>query len=554
MKRLTRAVPLMLFLGLLTSAACPTREVVCSTGQTRAGEKCVDLASDAKHCGAIDNACADFEACSGGECVVACTARGAASCGSTCVSFASDPSNCGACGKSCAEGKLCEAGQCVATCEKPGSTACGQSCADLKVDPAHCGACGNKCAPGLSCSDGVCTHDLVLACFSTDQVRGLQHQGYGLGPLTATGKGPQSLAVLKNALLAAYGLELATEGMKQHQLPAGGTDFTGAAKTATGADPKQLVLADPFLFVLNSSGHTLQLLERTNAPGSDGRFAQGVALSTRATLDLGNNTYPQAVLKVGDKLYVSLFGGFGTTAAAEGQKVVEVAFDAAAKSLAKARTFDLSGLDLKALPGGAPVARPSGLALHEGSLYVALSNLNPTTYEPEGPGMLAKVNLSSGAVSTIDLGAERCLNAGALAAVPAREGKGAVLAVACTGKSTFNADYFAVKAEKAGVLLLGSGDAVKDFRPMECPADAPAYNEKTNTGCPVPQPTRVTPTADGTLYVADQNGGRVFVYQYDGEKLVERRGYAAPDSTPIQACPFPGPTISSMVADILALP
>jgi hypothetical protein len=83
-------------------------------------------------------------------------ATGETACGGACVDLQSDASHCGACGVSCGPG-TCSAGACV--CD-PGATECtagaGTRCADLRTDPANCGACRNACPAGDTCTGGAC--------------------------------------------------------------------------------------------------------------------------------------------------------------------------------------------------------------------------------------------------------------------------------------------------------------------------------------------------------------------------------------------------------------
>lgn len=76
-------------------------------------------------------------------------------CGDRCVDVQVDPTHCGACGTTCASGELCAQGRCVATCS-PQQRVCGGACIDVRTDRANCGACGAACASGQVCSMGSC--------------------------------------------------------------------------------------------------------------------------------------------------------------------------------------------------------------------------------------------------------------------------------------------------------------------------------------------------------------------------------------------------------------
>jgi len=199
-----RFIALTLF--ALPFGACGGRSVYTEGGEagsgsqcedTLCGEECVDLSSDARHCGSCFDACAGAERCSGGRCVemrcdpptVWCAGNGCADlrvsnencgtcgnvcapgtscsggrcmqqcpsgqCGGTCVDFSSDPRNCGGCGFACAPDQYCSGGVCTQLC--PGGTLCPNGCADLGADRENCGACGNRCiGDELACVGGIC--------------------------------------------------------------------------------------------------------------------------------------------------------------------------------------------------------------------------------------------------------------------------------------------------------------------------------------------------------------------------------------------------------------
>ncbi|MFO7565047.1 MAG: hypothetical protein R6X02_20545 [Enhygromyxa sp.] len=134
--------------------ACLTRwvETVESTCETCGGDRCVDLQSDADHCGSCDDPCPSGVACVAGECT--CSA-GTELCGAACVDLDLDPEHCGGCDQPCDAGEACSAGTCVAGCE-PGLEQCGGSCIDTEASAAHCGGCDSPCGAGLSCVAGEC--------------------------------------------------------------------------------------------------------------------------------------------------------------------------------------------------------------------------------------------------------------------------------------------------------------------------------------------------------------------------------------------------------------
>src|SRR5205823_11249562 len=93
---------------------------------------------------------------------------------------------------------------------------------------------------------------------------------------------------------------------------------------------------------------------------------------------------------------------------------------------------NLGGLNLHPFDGGTPVARPFAITTHNGRLYVALNNLNPDTYVPEGPGMLAKIDPFDGGLSSVVLDANKCLNPVWLAS------DGTHLFVSCAGAAVYS--------------------------------------------------------------------------------------------------------------------
>jgi hypothetical protein len=126
------------------------------------GSACVDLQSDALHCGSCETACGGSQTCVDGLC--ACPGALSA-CDSACVDVDSDPQNCGTCGRDCGD-LVCFAGDCMADCGA--LTNCDGACVDVLNDSNHCGACGKRCGPGSSCVDGQCQCGGATVSFGTD--------------------------------------------------------------------------------------------------------------------------------------------------------------------------------------------------------------------------------------------------------------------------------------------------------------------------------------------------------------------------------------------------
>jgi alpha-tubulin suppressor-like RCC1 family protein len=91
--------------------------------------------------------------CQSGMCACAVT------CGGTCVDVKSNASHCGGCNMPCASGATCNGGTCQCPAAQP--TDCGTKCADLQTDAQNCGMCGKTCA--LACGKGNCLEVVKLA-------------------------------------------------------------------------------------------------------------------------------------------------------------------------------------------------------------------------------------------------------------------------------------------------------------------------------------------------------------------------------------------------------
>lgn len=104
--------------------------------------------------------CLGDAACDGGACGGAGGASpcgpGLAPCGETCVDITSDAAHCGACDLPCPEGWTCEAEICVAPCAAQGLALCGRECVDVTSDEANCGACQSPCLDDQQCVASAC--------------------------------------------------------------------------------------------------------------------------------------------------------------------------------------------------------------------------------------------------------------------------------------------------------------------------------------------------------------------------------------------------------------
>ncbi len=578
-------------LSLLCLSGCPSTGVVCMAGTDRCGNGCADFQTDPRNCGACGQACLGSQVCTAGQCQ--CRV-GTSLCSGNCVVLQSDPKFCGRCDNACAAGQVCQAGQCQSDCTA-GTTKCGFSCVNPLTDSNNCGACGQACPDQQSCHNGTCQYDLVAACLSTGQVVGVRAGEDVRGPLKPLGNGPISLGQFGQVLLAADTLD---NRLVQAKLPSLDrlTEFN-----TIGSQSSQVVSDPPYVYVVNSGSHTIQVLAPAGDAGcppvpqpdagcgfvelEDGGFAPplmgdggcfvpaptdggcaealledgglgpfplldggcfvvpvppppapmpcfmagadgGLGLVTVGQVDTGANTFPQAVAKLGNTLWVPLFGDFGAGASA-GQKVARIDITNPRMPM-MAGSVSLTGLDLKGFAdAGTPIPRPYHIVERGGQLYVALNNLDDS-YAPAGPGMLARIDPNTMTATAIDLGPE-CLNASAVAVGNGR------LFVSCGGRVKYNATFTAIESVFGhGVVAL---DPIARWTPQCTPG--------ADGGCLLVQPSKLV-VRNGRVYLGDQNGGRIFVADIAADGGLVGRGE-------IQACGI-GPSGFSNVADILSLP
>ncbi len=160
---------------------CQQGSCQCPPGQTVCNGVCIDLTSDWQQCGACNTPCpSGKQKCVNGQCQTGCPAQQTL-CNSQCVDLQSSASHCGSCGSAC--NGLCCAGKCYAlsstihcgSCDKrcpvgascnpfcrcpPGQYACDGSCVDLLQNPKHCGLCNNACPPHPQSQQGLCQQGL----------------------------------------------------------------------------------------------------------------------------------------------------------------------------------------------------------------------------------------------------------------------------------------------------------------------------------------------------------------------------------------------------------
>jgi len=523
--------PLLLAaVAALFLTGCPQDGAVCTSGLSVCADACVDLEGDIANCGACGNACGDGQTCQAGVC--GCR-PGTESCGGTCVATSTDVAHCGACGNACAAGLVCESGECREGCSE-GSLRCGGSCVDVRVDVLNCGACGNVCPDVQSCHEGRCGYDVVAACYTNGQLVGIQAGTDQLGPRRQFGSGVQALASWDGYVLAA---DVTASRLLQASAGALGTVVEEDSLGGVAGSPNDILVDPPYVYVVDSVNNTLQVLKREGPS-----HGAGLGLRTVSQVSLGANTSPQALAKWGTTLYVPLFGTGGSMFQF-GNAVARVDISNPEQPR-KEDTISLTGLDLKPFDGGTVLPLPYSVAATASGVYVALTNLNPYDgYRPNGPGMLAKIDPADGSVSAIDLGAEDCLNAGYVEAV------GEQLVVSCLGQAEYDeANGHRASAVRASGLVL-----VKDDVPVSAYALRSGCQPGT-PGCNLSVASRFA-VADGAVYLADTNAGRVFVVAVEEGRLVERRGFNTPQARgpALEACPVDPRRSVSNAIDVTAL-
>jgi hypothetical protein len=514
--------------------ACPPTGVVCKAGTLPCGAGCIDPNSDRRNCGACGTTCGAQQDCNSAKCE--CRAGTTACSDGTCAATDFDPKNCGQCGAACATGEVCEGGSCKTSCT-PGLLRCLASCVDAATDESHCGGCDNACAQGQQCKNGVCDYEAVAACYWSGQLVGFDPTTGVKGPLSDVGSNPAALARLGTTLLAADG----TDRRLYSAVPTASGEYerTNLA-SQTGAVPNQVLVERPFVYVINAGSGTLTVLREGVDAGVitlDAGVNGTLVLGAVAEIVLGMNTFPQGMAKVDSQLWVPLFGGYGAEAADAGQELAKVDItNPAAPTLAG--RVSLKNLDLKAFDGGSPtVARPWSIVAKNGALYVALSNLNPDTYAAEGPGLVARVDATSEAVTVIDLGAQDCLNPQWIGLV------GNSVTVSCGGAITYSPTFAVESVASAGVVALDALDA----KLPTAWSSAGSCAAMDAGACLPMMPGRFAVSGQQVL-LSDQNGGRVVVLEVNDAGVREVRGGA----NALSVCPVSATTGVANVADILA--
>jgi hypothetical protein len=324
--------------------------------------------------------------------------------------------------------------------------ACAGHCAATAVDPQNCGACGNPCATGETCRAGTCTDcasvcgagrcvegtclaDLYVACFASDEVRGVMADLQPAGPPFRSDNGPVSLASSGGAVWVSHSLAPTLLGLRPDRaaplrITLGGSDIEvvrpfGALLAASDSGSGTLVVVDPV---------RAAAVDEVDLAASPGDYPNPLApafAGTTAYVPLyGSAAVPS--FAEAQAVAVADLSGSGTCAAPPcGSVVKRIALGDPLTSTCVAGTCDPPGFPFpsRAVAVEAPPGRFR--------VFVTLANLKLGAFgyytDPAGHGRLAVVDAGAGdALSAVDLGPD-CLNPGGIAAL------GTTVWVACGG-------------------------------------------------------------------------------------------------------------------------
>jgi hypothetical protein len=131
----------------------------CSQGQTRCGDRCVNLKTNERHCGSCRSRCASNQTC----------------CKGRCVNLQISERDCGRCSNRCAEGQECVRGLCQGGCPS-GTTECGGNCVcnclsgqTLNPSTCQCEAVGCATSEDPCAVRAPCCPNSECICFRTTE-------------------------------------------------------------------------------------------------------------------------------------------------------------------------------------------------------------------------------------------------------------------------------------------------------------------------------------------------------------------------------------------------
>jgi len=380
-----------------------------------------------------------------------------------------------------------------ATC-MPGAALCGEACTFVETDSRHCGACNAACEENQHCAEGTClacdkASHVYAACLLTGHVAVLSSQSQSRIALELVGNGPQALSGMGEVLLCAdNGTQRLLRLDAQTLQPVG-------TPVHTGEMPMHISKYGPYVYVVNAGSGTLQIVDTQNKPGS--------RWETVGEWYFGPNTFPQAFASTGDYGFVPLYGNLAEGESEAGQRLVRMDLSTPQRP-ARSGEVDFTPLDLRSYPGKSALPLPYDVVHHQGALYVALNNLD-RSWQVAGPGAVAKVEVKDASTSVLFLG-DTCQNVSALAS------NGNLLVASCAGD-------FGWTPGIAGLALI-EGDEVKEVWP------APAGFS----------PGKMAFACD-TLWVANANGGDVYLFSTQGKSLQLLRGEGGSEGGPLETCP-----------------
>jgi hypothetical protein len=554
---------LALVSGASLSGCLQQSALECMGGSVECNATCVLLNSDPGNCGACGLACQPRAVCvapDGGSLGTCACPAALELCEGACSDVTTDPNNCGACasngGAVCGNGQVCApqpggGSACQLSCGS--AVECSGACVTLSTDPNNCGACGNVCAQGYSCHStpqgtavGTCLPDVVVSCISNT---------YSVAPIfdsplqPVAGPGvlllnplPGGLGILGDGLLVATVGPLTELVLEKLALPSPELPPIGA-QGPTFVEVDSRSAAGSWVYVVDGLGNTLTVL--TGPPAATAQMllpdggTQGLGLLEDGGYLFGQNADPQPYARVGNEIFVPLYGSFPPVQAPGGTVVRLDVTNPSAPVLVG--SYNLNLFPLQSFDGGSPIPRPSQALLHNGYVYVVLNNLD-ADYNAAGPSVLVKIDPTQppdgglgGVLPTpVTLDAGVCLDA-----VSMTENVGGLL-VSCFGQAVFDSSFNTVAVNNSALLSLDVNDALLSSYSPQCPA--------TGTGC-VPPIASYAALVKGRAYVGDQSSGRVFVVNVDVQgNLTQFVGYGPDGGVPLQPCPAGLSSVSGVIA------
>jgi hypothetical protein len=337
-------------------------------------------------------------------------------------------------------------------------------------------ACGKeRTSSGPICVNGECTADVYVACFATDEVKGVKAD---LSAITATlpvDDGPIALAFGDGGLWASHSLGAPTlvrlaPGAALKRVTLGG-----------GGDLEEVRVAGGLVYTTNSSVSTLAVVDPAR-----GVVVDEVPLKTGDT-----GVFPQGfdLDATGTRAYVALYGSAQAPSYATGQEITVVDVSTSRACATPPCGQIVKRISLQGVPGAADADGfpfPSRVLRVGSRIYVTLSNLKLGSFgfytDPAGNGRLAVIDPTAGdSISIVDLGSA-CKNPGALAA------DGATVYVSCASDPS----------AATGVVV-------------------PVNGTTPGTAIPVPVFAGQIAMCKGAGYVTDQFSGKVVRFTPQGQ-------------------------------------